>query len=491
MGSKEEDAPNRLSNSIEEEMPRPSLKRSAKSLATLQLPKQRPVLRTAASSVSLYSHFAGERFESQETKLPSAASLGAQDMQDVSQRDTPTATVGKAMFVFLKAFIGSGVLFLPKAFDNGGLALSILLMIAVAAICIFAFLRLFRTQQILGGSYGDVGGKCYGSYVRYAVLFFIVMSQLGFACSYLAFISGNIGSVASVLSRCTVHIDQKYYIWIPLAIVIPLALIRHIARLSFTAVIADVFILFGLLSVVYFTSKQLHDHGIGPGIQAFNPFSFGMMIATFSFEGIGLVIPIAESMEKPGKFPMVVALGTTIVCIIYVLMGSVPYLAYGSKIQSAVVYNLPPQHGLTLAVQILYSVAILLSIPLQLFPALKILEAAIFPANKSGRDNIHVKWLKNIHRVLISCFCALVAFSIGANNLDKFVSLVGSVACGPLCYIFPGMFHFKVASSLKDKIFDVALTVFGVAVMIYTTYITIFSFTQPPSVDGQIQPLCP
>lgn len=58
---------------------------------------------------------------------------------------------------------------------------------------------------------------------------------------------------------------------------------------------------------------------------------------------------------------MVVALGTTIVCIIYVLMGSVPYLAYGSKIQSAVVYNLPPQHGLTLAVQILYSVAILLS----------------------------------------------------------------------------------------------------------------------------------
>lgn len=155
-------------------------------------------------------------------------------------------------------------------------------MIAVAAICIFAFLRLFRTQQILGGSYGDVGGKCYGSYVRYAVLFFIVMSQLGFACSYLAFISGNIGSVASVLSRCTVHIDQKYYIWIPLAIVIPLALIRHIARLSFTAVIADVFILFGLLSVVYFTSKQLHDHGIGPGIQAFNPFSFGMMIGTGS-----------------------------------------------------------------------------------------------------------------------------------------------------------------------------------------------------------------
>lgn len=158
--------------------------------------------------------------------------------------------------------------------------LSIVLMVAVASICLFAFLRLFRTQQILGGSFGDVGGKCYGPFVRFTVLFFIVISQLGFACSYLAFISGNIWSVVNVLSSCAVHIDQKYYIWIPLVIVIPLALIRHIARLSFTAVAADVFILFGLLSVIYFTSKQLYDDGIGPGIQALNPFNFGMMIGT-------------------------------------------------------------------------------------------------------------------------------------------------------------------------------------------------------------------
>lgn len=124
MGSKNEDdanAPNKLFDNIDE-APRPGLKRSAKSLATLQIPKQRPALRTAASSVSLYSHFAGERFESEKSKLPRAASLGDQhvhddddDDDDDDDYDTPTATVGKAMFMFLKAFIGSGVLFLPKA----------------------------------------------------------------------------------------------------------------------------------------------------------------------------------------------------------------------------------------------------------------------------------------------------------------------------------------------------------------------------------------
>ena len=34
---------------------------------------------------------------------------------DEEGADAPKASVGKAMFMFLKAFIGSGVLFLPKA----------------------------------------------------------------------------------------------------------------------------------------------------------------------------------------------------------------------------------------------------------------------------------------------------------------------------------------------------------------------------------------
>lgn len=45
------------------------------------------------------------------------------------------------------------------SFQNGGLALSIVLMIIIASICLLAFLRLVETQQVIGGSYGDLGGK--------------------------------------------------------------------------------------------------------------------------------------------------------------------------------------------------------------------------------------------------------------------------------------------------------------------------------------------
>jgi hypothetical protein len=97
----------------------------------------------SVSSFSLYSHFAGERFSnprhpisrasmddlSNKRKNSNARSLAsyqrgtdseklkAQEVESIEDvdSDSPKASVGKAMFMFLKAFIGSGVLFLPKA----------------------------------------------------------------------------------------------------------------------------------------------------------------------------------------------------------------------------------------------------------------------------------------------------------------------------------------------------------------------------------------
>lgn len=176
------------------------------------------------------------------------------------------------------------------SFQNGGLALSIVLMIVIAAICFVAFMHLVKTQHAIGGSYGDIGGVLYGKSLRYIVLFFIAVSQIGFVCSYFIFVSGNLVNVVDVLSNCASNIEQKYYVWFPLIILIPFSLVRHIAKLSFTAIAADILILFGLICVLYFTGAQLSAHGVGPNIAAVNPQNFALMIgtATFSFEGIGL-----------------------------------------------------------------------------------------------------------------------------------------------------------------------------------------------------------
>ncbi|OBZ83315.1 Vacuolar amino acid transporter 3 [Choanephora cucurbitarum] len=492
---------------------RPGMYSRTTSFASLSA-KRKSFARTV-SSFSVYSNFAGERLDHSRRNSRQMSSLAesekrqsigsakasirkhkestvGEDSIEAVEDEVPKASVGKAMFMFLKAFIGSGVLFLPKAFQNGGLALSIVLMVIIAAICLFAFLRLVKTQQLVGGSYGDMGGILYNQAIRYTVLFFIVISQIGFVCSYFIFISGNLVSVVDVLSNCSAGIEQKYYIWMPLVALIPLSLIRHIAKLSFAAIVADVLILFGLICIIYFTAATLSTAGIGPNVAPVNPSNFALMIgtATFSFEGIGLIIPIVESMDRPEKFPFVVTLGMIIVCIVYILIGTLSYLAYGDTIQSAVIYNFPADNKLTITVQLLYSLAIILTSPLMLFPALKIIENGLFSRFRSGRDSLAVKWSKNVYRTVLSVACAAIAFAIGGDNLDKFVSLVGSIACVPLCFIFPGMFHLKVSKKRTDMIFDCLLIIFGVGILIYTLEVTVDSWIHPKDTGTELPGYC-
>jgi len=79
------------------------------------------------------------------------------------------------------------------------------------------------------------------------------------------------------------------------------------------------------------------------------------------------------------------------------------------------------------ASQFLYSIAILLSTPLQLFPAVRIMENGLFAPQKSGKKSVKVKWEKNSFRTLAVVGCSILAWA-GAKDLDKFVSLIGSVA---------------------------------------------------------------
>jgi solute carrier family 36 (proton-coupled amino acid transporter) len=64
----------------------------------------------------------------------------------------------KAFFMLTKAFVGTGVLFLPNAFRDGGMGFSILLLVFIAAMTLHCMLLLAETSQKLEGkSFGDLG----------------------------------------------------------------------------------------------------------------------------------------------------------------------------------------------------------------------------------------------------------------------------------------------------------------------------------------------
>ncbi|KAG1051084.1 hypothetical protein G6F43_006687 [Rhizopus delemar] len=411
------------------------------------------------------------------------ASLCEEQIEHVPQG---TASAGKALFMLLKAFIGTGVIFLPGSFASGGLVLSIVLMIILASLCLVAFQLLVIAQQKIGGSYGDVAQSLYGRYVKTLINFFLCISQMGFVASYLIFISENIGIVVNTVNNCHAPFEAKYYIWIVLAVVIPICWVRKIARLSYVAIVADIFIAFGLICILYFTSSQIAQHGVGHNLIMVNNQDFALMIGTavFSFEGIGMVVPVVEGMREPEKFPRVLTVGIIICTVVFTLIGAIGYVAYGDIVQASVVANIP-RVPLSTTVQILYACAMILTSPFMLYPPLTIIERAVF-GKRSGQTSLKVKWLKNFIRSLVPLVCAAVSFGVGASNLNKFVALVGSVACMPLCFIFPGLFHYKVTQNRYLKIVDILLVLWGVGIMAYTMYVNINSWIHPVVSTGVV-----
>ncbi|KAF2405547.1 hypothetical protein EJ06DRAFT_502877 [Trichodelitschia bisporula] len=459
--------------------------------------------------LSLYGHFAGEELEEEEEDTDDFFSSDAFADRGVEGEESGDETYGEesgllstpakrrrrrkekvvhgaspkgALLLLLKSFVGTGVLFLPKAFLNGGMLFSSLVLLGVAALSYYCFLLLVSTRIKVPASFGEMGNQLYGKPLRFMINFSLVISQIGFSSAYIVFVSENLQAFVLAVTKCKTSIDVKWFILMQMVIFLPLSLYRNIQNIQKIAIVADVFILLGLLYLYYFDIFTIAtQHGISD-IALFNQNDWTLFIGTaiFTFEGIGLIIPIQESMRHPAKFPGVLGIVMVIITVVFTSMGALSYAAYGSKTKTVVILNMPQDSKFVNGVQFIYSLAILLSTPLQFFPAIEITSMALF--TKTGKNNPYIKWKKNIFRFFMVVLCAAIAW-VGADDLDKFVALVGSFACIPLVYIYPPMLHLKALSRTRlHRLADIGLIIFGVIGMVYTTTLTVKSWVSGPSV---------
>ena len=88
--------------------------------------------------------------------------------------------------------------------------------------------------------------------------------------------------------------SQYYYAIFILAIVIPIAWIRDIGRLSWTFAVGTFVILSTVIVVVCYCVSSLISFGPGPGIVAWNREGYIVTLGfvVYAYEGIGVVMPI-------------------------------------------------------------------------------------------------------------------------------------------------------------------------------------------------------
>ncbi|KAJ2888461.1 hypothetical protein FB639_000624, partial [Coemansia asiatica] len=459
---------------------------------------------TFVDFIALYGHFAGGYYMSDEDEeyfdymqgygdeaLQTERSIDAASTAVADER-TPLRRVQsglhassssrKAFFLIIKAFVGTGVLVLPRAFYNGGLLTSCLLMVVVAWYAWHCILLLADVYlHIGGGSYSDIGRRLYGRWMQYAVTSSIVLAQIGGCCAYTIFVAQNWRNVFNTLSGCRLQLSMQFWVLVQLFVFIPLALIRQIRYFAPVALLANALIIASLSYLLGFDLWSIFSNGPAP-IVNYNPARFPLLVGTavYSFEGITLVIPILDSLKEKREFPRVLTLAITLCLGLFLCVGSLSYSTFGESVEAVVLLNLPNESSWTIFVQLLYSIAILFSMPLQLFPAVKIMEAMMF--TRSGREHKAVKWQKNMFRTLTAILIAIIAI-FGADQLDNVVSLVGSFCLVPLSFIYPSSMHLKlIAHTPWMRFKDSVLIIVGVVAMVYVTYISVSTWgaSDPP-----------
>ncbi|KAK5118833.1 hypothetical protein LTR62_000042 [Meristemomyces frigidus] len=475
---------------------RQSLQRSFSTVAA-------PVTKNFISFLELYGSFAGEDLFDEDDDDDDESAIEDEEAPREGEREGPPerrpllgrrrttkqfrregdASTTKTFFTLLKAFIGTGIMFLPKAFKNGGILFSSITLVMVSLITTLCFTLLLQCRkQCGGGGYGELGGAIFGPKLRSLILASITLSQLGFVCAGLIFTAENLLAFANAMSWASGSAQPfgvNALIAIQFIVLVPMALIRNISKLGPAALLADVFILTGLVYIWYYDIATLADRGVAPSVSLFNPSSFTLTIgsAIFTFEGIGLILPIQSSMKKPEHFAWLLYLVMGIITVIFTSIGALCYATFGDETKIQIISNFPQDSKLVNAVQFIYSLAVLVGEPVQLYPAIRIIETSLFGEKATGKKSATTKWKKNLLRTVMMLACGGIAI-LGASDLDKFVALIGSFACVPLVYIYPPLLHYRGVAQGWYKVLDLALMGLGVVAMVYTTAVTIGQWVQ-------------
>ena len=132
-----------------------------------------------------------------------------------------------------------------------------------------------------------------------------------------------------------------------------------------------------------------------------------------------------------------------------------------------------------LIIKVLFSLNLIFSYPLVIFPANIIIEENLY---KGWPKSMRRKWFKNLNRTLMVVFTVVVSILM-AKQLDKFLALLGALGCTPITFTLPTLFHLYLCKptgwerTLDIFVIAVSLVIFvfcsGYAVFVWVTAKTV------------------
>ncbi|XP_009588847.1 amino acid transporter AVT3B-like [Nicotiana tabacum] len=370
------------------------------------------------------------------------------------------------------AIVGAGVLGLPYTFKRTGWVLGSIMLFSVAFLTYYCMMLLVYSRRRIESqlkaakvsSFGDLGFAVCGPVGRFAVDAMIVLSQAGFCISYLIFVANTLAylfnySITKPDPTILGFSPKSVYIWSCFPFQLGLNSIPTLTLLAPLSIFADIVDL-GAMGVVMVEDVMIYltNRPVLEMFGGFNVFFYGLGVAVYAFEGIGMVLPLESETRDKDKFGKILGLAMAFISLMFGAFGILGYFAFGEDTKDIITTNLG-QGLLSSLVQIGLCINLFLTFPLMMNPVYEVMERRFC----EGSYCLWIRWLV----VLAVTFVALVV-----PNFADFLSLVGSSVCIILGFVLPALFHlivFKDELSWHGLAFDSALIVMGTVFAVYGT----------------------
>ncbi|GBM93852.1 Proton-coupled amino acid transporter 1, partial [Araneus ventricosus] len=307
--------------------------------------------------------------------------------------------------------------------------------------------------------------RAWASSMRFAVNVLLVLTQFGFCCVYFLFVGQSLHEV-SLNMKVFTSLSTTTIMAIELPFMILLNFIPNLDMLTGVSTTAVGLQSVGLFMMFMYFVKGPFSESVIPYIAPFQKWPLFFGTAMFSFEGIGVVLPLENEMKRKRSFKKIVNLGMTIVVCMYLLIGICGYIKYGADVKPSITFNLPVG-CFSEVIRLLFALAIFLSYPLQMYVPftfiLPYLKRKLVCDGCNRYGELTIDW--TIRALLV---CITFGIAVGVPMLDLVISFVGSVASSCLALILPPFIH-AVTILKYDDIrhkkallgFDIFLSVLG------------------------------
>uniref|UniRef100_A0A673N6U4 Sodium-coupled neutral amino acid symporter 2 n=1 Tax=Sinocyclocheilus rhinocerous TaxID=307959 RepID=A0A673N6U4_9TELE len=394
-----------------------------------------------------------------------------------------SASFGMSVFNLGNAIMGSGILGLSYAMANTGIAMFVILLVAVAIFSLYSVHLLLKTANE-GGSlvYEQLGYKAFGIPGKLAASCSITMQNFGAMASYLYIVKYELPIVIkhANIDVCGVFCSSWYtngdylVLIVTMTIILPLSLLRNLGYLGYTSGFSLLCMVFFLIVVIYkkfqipcplpenfinitvnVSQPQVNttdEECCKPKYFVFNSQTvYAVPILTFAFVCHPAILPMYEELKDRSRRKMqnvanVSFLGMFVMYLLAALFGYLTFNGERNAVEPELLHTYSKVYNfdvVLLIVRFAVLTAVTLTVPVVLFP-IRTSVNQLLGASKEFSWPRHIC----ITVALLVCVNILVIFVPTIRDIFGFI---GASAAAMLIFILPSAFYIKLVKKESMK----------------------------------------